>query len=342
MGMGIWPLPRHPAVLVFVAAVLISIGRALGQWGRRRVTSARPARAAAEDLGDTIFVLIVLGPSARPIRLNALFAAATAPSRVFVGVYDDGAAAHFSPEHQRNVRHARYMRHTRAFHRPGARAWAAANLCRGERFTLLLSAHVQLVPGWDEALVSMLNAHPPKTVLTTAPPPRKALLSDAPSFLGLRGVHGARLELQPRLAAQPPREGELLPSLFWSPELSFCRSDTFERCPPASGMSARMEATVVGLIMWTHGYSFFAPTRLIAWGERELEEDTRPAGGEPPPRLGTARTLREYEAFSGVCFAKSEATRRARAGLSPRPKVAECVAKYGSLADARMAVRPNR
>lgn len=342
----------HPALLIFCVAVLAGIARRLARWRRR------PSPRLGVDpsaLHDTIQVVLVFGPSDPAAVLDSLFQAAAVPARVFVTVYDEGAAASAAPELQRNVRIARRMGLTsgRPFHRGAARAWATERMHTGERFTLLLRGGAVLLPGWDATLVGALAEHPAGAVLTTAPA-RPSAADPRPTFLRLAAIRGARLALRPRRAAQAPGPGEPLPSLFWSPDLSFCASGVLQPragCPlPGGCCSERMEATLGSLLLWTHGFSFFAPPRAVATAAADapaLRGPRRPAAAGPPPpggeepapprRVpGLQRTLAQYEAFAGVSLARSEASPRARAGLSPNPTAAERVAKYGSVESTRL------
>jgi len=336
-----WPDLHHPSVLIFLTALVVAIVSSV-----RRSLFAR-SRPLALDVHNTILVAIVLDPSSTRSSIDEIFRAADMPARVRVAAYCHAGEPLFSPVHQQHVRVARHMRRTMTpFSAARARAWLTQHLWRSEQFTLLCPAGAQLCNSWDTLLVDMLQRHPPDSILTThchaadvTAGPRDVL----PRFLCLGGMRGARIELNSRPVAAALAEGELIPSLFWSPSFSFCESDALQRCPLATGASDGMEATLNSIRLYTHGYSFYAPSRTVAWcGE---PADPAPAARKkagadavvPPP--GTVRTLRQFEEFAGVSFATSTATTRSRTGLTQAAGVPECTVKYGSLENTRAALR---
>lgn len=339
---------KNPALLAFVVAVCFSVAQVI--WCRL-FGIRRGLRAPVPGLSQSIFVALVCGPGCSPVTLERILARARVPSRVFVGVYDDGDVVMVREAWQNQVRVARFMGRAHSFHRPSARAWVLSRLSRGERFTLLVPSSVELASGWDDTLVDMLGTHPEGSVLTTmcvSKADSSFVQKAAPVFLCAQSIRGTRLRLEGRRAAQVPSAGELVPSLFWCPSFSFCESWVLEKSgfvQWAGSVHSSSESVAVGVALWTRGSSFYVPWRELSWVEApDDSSDSRKSRHPVDKRVtctyGDARSVGEYEAFTGISFAKDEVTPRACAGLTPSAQVSECVCKYGSLEQARLVVRP--
>lgn len=331
-----WICVRHPAIVIFLTALVVAIINSA-----RRAIFAR-SRPISIDVQNTILVVLVIGPDSPRSKVDEIFRTADVPSRVRVAVYCDEGEPQFSPAHQQSVRVARNMQRTMAFSASAARAWLLRHMFRSERFTLLCPPDVQLCNSWDTRLLHMLEDHPePDYALLTTQCHPPDIASEArtrlPSFLCLGAMRGARLDLLARRVTTPPGAGEVIPSLFWSPSFSFCRSDVLQHCPLATGASDTMEATLNSIRLYTHGYSFYAPSQTVAWcnGPGPV---SRQKTREAVPAPGKVRTLRQFEEFAGVSFSRSTAAVRARLGLTSAPNVSECTIKYGSLEDTRVAL----
>jgi hypothetical protein len=329
-------MASHPALILFTIALIAAVLRVAQR-------STRPLRGAAPPpatMRDTILVVLVLPPHEMSFDVERFFRTAAVPSRVTLGIHDSATRVHCAPSQQNSVRVTGGgtpwlgVAHARA---------AAAALYRDERYILLIPAGATLVPRWDETLIAMHAAVPDaaRAVLTShCNAPTLTGGDTTPRFLHAERLRGARLTLGSRATAEAPRvDAPALPSLFWSPEFSFCRGAALQHVPLV-GVSDPMEVTVNSLRLWTHGYSFFVPSVMVACAPPRAGGTGRRRGASAPELggLGTVRSLSEYEAYSGVQFRAGVASARARAGVSARPSAEECRSKYGSMRATRHAV----
>jgi len=240
----------------------------------------------------------------------------------------------------------------RGFDEARARAWAASHLYRHEVYTLLVPADARFAAGWDASLVAMHRALPrPDTTLLTShcsPPRDRALPPQAQRarFLclhaagaGAPGAPGA-LRLASRVVTEAPRPG--VPSLFWSPGLSFGPGVALRDVLLWPGATASSEEAINSVRLWTHGYDFAVPSSVVAWpapARRDGAESGTRVAAQLEVALGSARGMRAYTEQTGLHVAGSPRRARARAfaGLSGVPSVDECLCKFGSVEAARAA-----
>lgn len=320
----------HPMVIVFAIAIVIALvrlcARALFDDGAPRPIALR----------DTIFVGVVVPPDAGRLYVQSLLAKASVPSRIFWGIFDFSDRVECPLELQPNVRLVQHMATRMRFRESSARAKLVHELYRDEMYTLLVPHDAEFSADWDEQLVRMhATVGGDDKILTSFCGSKSSTLRDtAPTFLCLDELRGARAVLRPQPAFEVPDAP--VPSLFWTPDFSFCLGQVFQDVPLLEEISCSMEATLNSIRLWTHGYSFAVPSATLFWADPLPSEQTKYRA--PRHSLGEARTLSEYEAYCGVQFRKKRAAPRAFSGLSIKADVHECTCKYGSLENARLSM----
>jgi len=259
-------------------------------------------------------------------------------------VYDlgDSVKTHIQVQTQTFVKVARNMIITDPFHASDsdARAWIMDNMHRGEKYFMSLPPCAEVSQDWDGALIDMLPS--PKAIITA----QCQAFTPQVHFLALGTIAGSRVIVVNKPCITRPTSP--VPSLFWVPSLSFSLSAAMIASPPISDGIVRntfSDATLNGICLWTHGYDFFTPHESIAWKTgNHTEIAWHPAPRDRPAAaqamIGTIRTTRQYEAFSGIDLKLKVSTRRAHTGLTPTYDVTEALVKSGSVQSARIAVSP--
>jgi len=223
-------------------------------------------------------------------------------------------------------------------------------LYRGEDYTLMIDSHMRMVPQWDTLLIEELKKCPgKKTLLSNHPasytPPDR--LSANPKVTVLRvnpfDAHGITRVQGEVLDKNPPKP---LPGAFVAAGFIFAPGRIIEEVPYDPHYYFDEEELCLSARLWTHGWDIFSPSGVFAyhyyldsknrkerslhwddhsdWGKRKQASARRylrlfgmPAPeGEPQPEmetygLGTARSLEQYSAFSGIDFKHAVVTRRA-------------------------------
>tara|TARA_B100000787_G_scaffold135122_1_gene103892 strand:+ start:529 stop:1560 length:1032 start_codon:yes stop_codon:yes gene_type:complete len=329
----------HPAFVIFVLAVAVAVVHLLQK-------SNHP-RAAIEPhvLENTIFIPLVAPPYSKRLQVSMIqthieriFNTAAIPSRIFLGIYDCADEIQVPSEIQKNVRILRHMDLRFPFRESNARAILLSQLYDQEKYSFLIPYGATLTSHWDEILVNNQQTedlfHGDELSIITSMCKFNNLLEDTRAdFLCLQEMQGARLSLCTKQTLQ--RADTSTPSLFWSPNYSFCHGSVFERVPLLRDISDSMETTLNCVRLWTHGFRFVVPDRIVA-ATQGAYRATQTAYRSPTALLGSARSMTEFEAYAGVSFKNSVATPRSRAGLSPKAQVGECTCKYGSIELARL------
>ena len=271
-------------------------GASLGRSAAQSIQSMQATDEQAEDIDaqpqPTIFVSVASyrDPEA-PHTLRSLFESAAVPSRVVVGVCfqcaedsEDGECTDLSglrPEWRANVRTLR-MPWREARGPVWARFLIQRELLADEDYFLQIDSHTRFVPGWDRALVAMLQrCASPKPVLSTYPLPYSgegsaATLSDEPrqTILCTRPATGAfgadgMLRFRARLLAAPPAAP--LPSAFWAAGFSFSSAALAREVPYDPHLPFLFFGEEISMVlrMWTRGWDLFAPDAHLLYHKWE-------------------------------------------------------------------------
>ncbi len=233
------------------------------------------------------------------------------------------------------------------------------SLWRGEEFTFQIDSHMRFEPGWDEMLIAMLeqceqeSQH--KAVLTTYPadyiPPYEishrithrmiAKEFDRDDIFTMRSIP---------LPISPPPD-KPIKGAFSSACMLFGRSSIIHDVPYDPYLYFFGEEITLSVRLWTHGYDIYHPNMPVAyhfwsrksrrthfddhehWGklhrrsylrvhhllgmqestDRDVIKDIEHYG------LGKARSLQDYQTFSGVNFKNKIIPQSAYDGIFPAP-----------------------
>jgi len=218
----------------------------------------------------------------------------------------------------------------------------AQKLWQGEEFTLQIDSHMRFVPEWDRVLLEMLDTcASEKAVLTTYPipyePPDK-LSDDAIVTIKAKYFDKNRV-LAFRSVAVSPKDSpsDPQPSAFCAAGLLFGPSAIIEDAPYDPHIYFQGEEITLAVRLWTNGWDLFSPSKVVAyhdytnrpdrirhWKDEmdwvklntlsvsrvrhilgvEKSDDAEVLIDIDNYGLGTVRGLTDYEAFSGVNFAK--------------------------------------
>lgn len=296
-------------------------------------------------LENTIFIPFVAPPYLNMSQANLIkshiehiFRNAAIPSRIFLGIYDCNDSISVAPELQKNVKIMKHMDMRFPFRESNARSIILSELSEDEKYNFLIPFNAKLTAYWDEILINNQkkedDVHKDEFSIQTSMCKLSSILEHTTcDFLCLQEIKGARISLCTRKTTQSS-EGSI-PSLFWSPNYSFCHGFIFQEVPLLKNISDSMEITLNCIRLWTHGYRFVVPNSIVA-SVQQAYEPSQTVYKSPLSELGSIRSLREFEAYTGVSCRTSSATPRAYAGLSPKANVDECTCKYGSIELARL------
>ncbi|NBO17948.1 MAG: hypothetical protein EBV03_01745 [Proteobacteria bacterium] len=219
----------------------------------------------------------------------------------------------------------------------------AQKLWQGEEYTLQLDSHMRFEPGWDETLLSMLReTGDDRAVLTCYAPgytPPDTL--DKRWIFGMSAKHfdAHRILLmhgKPGYSLAQPLPQKPIPGAFVSAHMIFGPASIIADVPYDPRLYFFGEEITLAVRLWTHGYNLYHPNQLVIYhdwdrGKRpthftdhknwiaqneksfarvrhllgtEVCGDADILAGLQDFGLGTARSLQEYQQFSGVDFAK--------------------------------------
>lgn len=213
-------------------------------------------------------------------------------------------------------------------------------LYRGEDYYFQIDSHMRLVPGWDERLLAMLRLCPERrTVLSTYPlaftPPdqfsAEQLVTMRPKGFDIHGV----LTLNSTLSALEQAPAVPARSAFVSAGMLFGPAACMVEVPYDPYLYFEGEEIMLAVRLWTHGWDIRQPNQAVAfhnygpqperprhwkdqgnWGEinrlarERIAYLLQQAGAGSAESLtdiaryslGTARTLSDYQQFSGLDF----------------------------------------
>ncbi|MCB2262582.1 MAG: hypothetical protein LGR52_06530 [Candidatus Thiosymbion ectosymbiont of Robbea hypermnestra] len=381
---------RYLAVLLNLAARLLPTWRSRGARRRRLQEIERACRAT--PAGETIFVSVASYRDPQCAwTVFDLFEKAACPSRVFVGVCQhntDADADVLARYHKLVARRGAgdFSAQIRVYRQDAeqaqgpvpARHLIEKELYRDERYYLIVDSHTLFTPRWDAESIriwTQARALAPKPILTMYPAgfrpfhrrwPERGYENRPPGYLhfsrfdedtGLVNIQGADMA---RIPERPVR------SLFWSASYSFGLGSQMREVPfdPHCSYVFIGEEISMAARLWTHGYDFFHPTRMVVYqmwerfrplfweqligtsrlhaqrreseqaGYRRLQTllGLREGHIEAPYGLGTARALAAYEKFIGLDMRRRAVT--SLAGLTGMPENStpeEVLCKFGSL-----------
>lgn len=216
--------------------------------------------------------------------------------------------------------------------------WArceALKLMDGEEYVLLIDSHMRFEPGWDEALIGLLEqCEADKPVLTAYCPnydPPGHRFQHPGEVLRIR-VKGLGSDKTPQLvqlsgllvSQQDEPRGGLYPSPFIIANFLFGRASMLREVPLDAGIRFWGDEINYAARLWTHGYDVFQPDRALAYhywvrkeqfyrhGYREgkdeatLQDAKRMRGllfegaDEGQYGLGAQRALSDFWEFAGI------------------------------------------
>lgn len=230
--------------------------------------------------------------------------------------------------------------------------WLGYRLWDGEEYALQLDSHMRFTDGWDTKLLAQLAACPSaKPILTTYPPaydPPDQRFGSLPTFLAAHRFD-ERGYLEQRAMIYAPQEHPL-PTALVSGNFLFGPSAWFREVPYDPFLYFHGEELTLAVRLWTAGWDLFGPSEPIVWHRYGREGRATHWGDNPdwwrldehsldrvryllgmgPPKLksvidldryglGTARTLQDYEAFSGINFLDRTISEDAQIGHFPSP-----------------------
>lgn len=225
----------------------------------------------------------------------------------------------------------------------------------GERYTMQIDAHSRLGPGWDTELVGTIAALPGNRPLLTGFPPLYRIRNGidelvhpaddpVPVTVIERWADDGWIH-HPVVPAPPSAPSEPRPTRVLSGAFVFTNGEWNVEVRQDPEHLYTGEEFALTLRSFTHGYDLWNPARRVVWhrlhpttnpkyihddpdaaARRRHDRACRrlrtllagdPAGILEPYSLGTARTLEEYAAWSGLEIATRRIHPDARLGVDP-------------------------
>jgi hypothetical protein len=220
--------------------------------------------------------------------------------------------------------------------------WARSvvqELWRGEEFTLQIDSHMRFEPGWDELLLAMwARCNNGRAVVTSYMPgfvPPDAFEREwifSMSASGFDEDSMLRFHGSPAWRVGSEEPAGPVPGAFISANMLFGPASMIQDVPYDPELYFFGEEVSLAVRLWTHGYDIYHPNKLLMfhnwnrearrthfddhdWEVRHFKAVERVRGmlriGESDRSrrdemgrfgLGTARTLEDYERYSGVDF----------------------------------------
>ena len=242
----------------------------------------------------------------------------------------------------------------------GGVCWArtrSQGLWTGEPFTLQIDSHMRFAAGWDQHLLDCwARCNDPRAVISVYP--NAFELPDVCDTARLPVMAAKHFDDQGLLRQQalstyrypeevPPQP---LPSACLAAGLLFGPGALIAAAPYDPDLYFDGEEISLGLRLWTRGFNFYNPDRLLIfhlykrvgeanithwadhadWSERNIRAIARVLaltnGSDLPAPygLGTARTLQQYQQWSGIDFANRQISAEALAGrFTPPPPASD-------------------
>lgn len=316
----------HPAVLIFVLAVVCGIATRLRVLLSRQTTMRSPRIDRLHN--GVVCVVTVVPEGADESSVRAWLSRCRYPHCVRVHLIKAAHPTDPPPAMDTvdclGVRV--HMARARGFDAAVARATVIRRAYADEAFVCTLPHDADVVEGWDDLLMRMLltceDLVEDDAVLTTRLLPNGGATFTRATGISVDGalfteaVEYAELPLEPQ------------PSPFVWAQFMFMRGNLAIRAlPSAQCVRVHLEDVIVGRSLWTHGACFFSPNRLVA--RSSARAPPAPARSVKPPVCGKRRSFLEYDIYMGV--ANGRLTPRARLGLTPKASNLEVVSKYGQI-----------
>lgn len=202
--------------------------------------------------------------------VDSLFANASDPGRVFVGVYlqiDEKLDRDCLVRPRPNLR-------IETIDAKDARGcgWARSKvqaLWRGEDFFFQVDSHMRFAKGWDDTLLTMIAQCPSeKAVISTYPLPFTPPASfNADRYVVIKpkafDTDGVMLQNSGMFPFQP--EQALAQAPFISAGMLFGPTSVITEVPYDEHIFFTGEEITMGLRLWTHGYDIYVPNKVVAY-----------------------------------------------------------------------------
>lgn len=216
------------------------------------------------------------------------------------------------------------------------------NLYEGETFTLQIDSHMRFARDWDATLIGMFHQLQeegiPKPLITAYVPSfdpendpdgrkQEAWRMNFDRFIPEGAVFFIPEAIPDWQALKAP-----VPARFYSAHMAFTLGEFSREVQHNPEYYFHGEEISIAVRAFTHGYDLFHPHRVVIWHEytrkgrtKQWDDDQEwgsknnqshltnrklfgmdgetQAGHEGKYGFGTARTLREYEAYAGLSFA---------------------------------------
>ena len=242
------------------------------------------------------------------------------------------------------------------WHKSAGACWARAEimrLWRNEDFFLQLDSHHRFTPDWDARLIdqmartnrakSVLSAHPAGyDPLTGVHDPAEPMQIDLHDF-GTDGIPTTR----PHVIPDWENTRQPVPARFTAAGFLFAPGSFIRDVPYDPGLYFMGEEIMLAIRAFTNGYDLFHPAEHILWHEYTRPERPKHWEDHVPERgaavdwrdrdraarrkvsaflsaptqgvfgMGNARSLKDYEKYTGLNFARRAATNAAFLGQAP-------------------------
>lgn len=227
-------------------------------------------------------------------------------------------------------------------------------LWQGEEYTLQIDSHMRFEPGWDDLLIDMIKAcDSPKAVLTTYPagytPPGEILHHVTYRLVAKKFDKDGIFTMTSRAVPQNPAAPRPVLGAFAGACMLFGPGRIVKDVPYDPHLYFFGEEITLSVRLWTQRYDIYHPQLPVIyhfwerkqrrthfddhqnWREQNhlsyarvrhllgvaTADDPRAVQDIDVYGLGAARTLQQYEEFSGVSFARQEITQAAYEGRFP-------------------------
>jgi hypothetical protein len=241
--------------------------------------------------------------------IEDLFAKASWPERIFVGVCWQTAAADRDDGDPLGRRGAQCRLLTFDAVESKGVGWArhhAQSLWRGEEYVLQIDSHMRFAAGWDDALITMLGRCPSdRPIVSTYPAaftPPDRIESHVVAVIHLSGFDSDGLPRQESVGYAPHRlSAGPRPTAFVSGGFLFGDSRWIAEVPNDPFIYFQGEEIALAARLFTHGWDVFVPTEVLAYHDYN-QETGRPRHWQDCATWATLnqRSLRRVRHLLGI------------------------------------------